>query len=95
MTYIMFTNDHIDDVSDRYATYTEIDAAYPGDRRAQALARYISDPTGYGTDGTISYITSRRGNPGLLDTISFINFEVSYKFKRNPGRRSFLSLKRD
>lgn len=95
LTYIMFTDDHIDDVSDRYATYSEIDAAYPGDSRAQALARYISDPTGYGTDGTVSYITSRRGNPGLLDTISFINFEVSYKFKRGVGRRSFLSLKRD
>jgi len=95
LSYIMFTNDHVDDVSDRYATYGEIDAAYPGDARAQALARYISDPTGYGTDGTISYITSRRGNPGLLDTISFLNFEVSYKFKRGAGRRSFLSLKRD
>lgn len=95
LSYIMFTDDHIDDVSDRYATYAEIDAAYPGDTRAQALARYISDPTGYGTDGTISYITSPRGNPGLLDTISFLNFEVSYKFKRGAGRRSFLSLKRD
>lgn len=95
MTYIMFTDDHIDDVSDRYSTYDEIDAAYPGDTRAQALARYISDPTGYGTNGTTSYITSRRGNPGLLDTISFVSFEVSYKFKRGAGRRSFLSLKRD
>lgn len=95
MTYIMFTNDHIDDVSDRYSTYDEIDAAYPGDTRAQQLARYISDPTGYGTNGTTSYITSRRGNPGLLDTISFVSFEVSYKFKRGAGRRSFLSLKRD
>ncbi|MBK9175394.1 MAG: hypothetical protein IPM46_03475 [Flavobacteriales bacterium] len=95
MTYIMFTNDHIDDVSDRYSTYDEIDAAYPGDTRAQQLARYISDPTGYGTNGTTSFLTSRRGNPGLLDTISFVSFEVSYKFKRGAGRRSFLSLKRD
>lgn len=96
LTYIMFTDDHVDDVSDRYSTYGEIEAAYPGDTRRQALARYISDPTEDGTDGVLGGIfTSRRGNPGLLDTISFVSFEVSYKFKRGPGRRSFLSLKRD
>ena len=96
LTYIMFTDDHIDDVSDRYATYSEIEAAYPGDTHRQALARYISDPTEDGTDGVLGGIfTSRRGNPGLLDTISFVSFEVSYKFKRSPGRRSFLSMKRD
>lgn len=94
-SYLMFMDDHIDDVSDRYATYAEIDAAYAGDPNKQALARYISDPTGYGTNGEQSIYTSRRGNPGLLDTISFLNFEVSYKFKRSPGRRSFLSMKRD
>jgi hypothetical protein len=92
-SYVMFMDDHIDDVSDRYATYTEIDAAYPGDAAKQQLARYISDPTGRGSDGTLSFKTSRRGNPGLLDTISFLSFEVSYKFKRNAGRRSFFTLK--
>ena len=92
--YIMFMNDRIDDVSDRYATYAEIDAAYAGDLNRQQLARYISDPTRQGTNGEIGTGTSRRGNPGLLDTISFFNFEVSYKFKRAPGRRSFLSMKR-
>jgi hypothetical protein len=93
-SYVMFMSDHIDDVSDRYATHAEIDAAYPGDPNRQQMARYISDPTGQGTNGEIGIGTSRRGNPGLLDTISFFNLEVSYKFKRSPGRRSFLSMKR-
>ncbi len=90
--YMMFTTDMLDDVSDSYATYVEIDAAYAGDPVKQELARYISDPTGWGTDGTESIITSRRGNPGLLDSFSFVNFEVSYKFKRRPSRRSQVSL---
>lgn len=92
MSYIMFTDDMIDNVSNRYATYAEIDAAYPGDPTKQELARYISDPTGRGTDGTEGFRTSRRGNPGLLDTVSFINLEVSYKFKRKPSRRTYVSL---
>ena len=87
-SYYMFTTDLLDDVSDRYATYDEIDAAYPNDPRRQALARYISDPTGYGTDGTYSIVTSRRGNPGLLDSFSYLNLEVSYKFKRTPSKRT-------
>lgn len=91
-SYIMFTDDLVDDVSDRYATYDEINATYSGDARAQALARYISDPTGDGTDGTTGVFTSKRGNPGLLDAISFFNFELSYKFKRGLGRHSFLSI---
>jgi hypothetical protein len=91
-SYYMFTSDRVDDVSDRYATYAEIEAAYPNDPVRQELARYISDPTGLGTNGTESIITSPRGNPGLLDAVSFINLEVSYKFKRKPSRRSFVSL---
>jgi hypothetical protein len=91
-SYLMFTDDMLDDVSDRYATYDEIDAAYPGDPTRQQLARYISDPSGYGTDGTISQRTSRRGNPGLLDNFSYLNLEVSYKFKRRPTRRTYVSL---
>ena len=90
--YMMFTTDMLDDVSDRYATYAEIDAAFPNDPVRQELARYISDPTGLGTDGTESIITSRRGNPGLLDSFSFVSLEVSYKFKRKPSRTSFVSL---
>ncbi len=94
-SYIMFTDDHLDDVSDRYATYDEIGNAYPGDTRRQALARYISDPTGDGTDGTTGVYTSQRGNPGLLDAISFVNFEVSYKFKRGMGKKNFLSVRKN
>lgn len=90
--YVMFMNDRIDDVSERYATYAEIDAAFPNDPVRQEMARYISDPTGRGTNGTQSELTSPRGNPGLLDTIGFLSVEVSYKFKRRPGRRANMSL---
>lgn len=87
-SYYMFTTDMIDDVSDRYATYAEIDEAYPNDPEMQAMARYISDPTGRGTDGNIGVRTSPRGNPGLLDSFSFLSLEVSYKFKRTPSKRT-------
>lgn len=89
--YIMFMTDLLDDVSNRYATYEEIDNIYT-DPREQALARYISDPTGWGTVGDNSIFTSRRGNPGLLDSFSYLSVEVSYKFKKRPGRRSYMSL---
>lgn len=89
--YLMFMTDLLDDVSDRYATYAEIDNIY-SDPREQALARYISDPTGWGTVGDNSIFTSRRGNPALLDSFSFLSIEVSYKFKRRPGRRTYMSL---
>jgi hypothetical protein len=89
-SYYMFTNDMVDNVSDRYATWDEIQRAYPNDPVRQELAAYISDPTGWGSDGTESIRTSPRGNPGLLDSFSYINFEVSYKFKRKPGRRSYV-----
>lgn len=91
-SYLMFTNDRIDDVSNRYPTYSEIEAAFPNDPRSQELARYITDPTGWGSDGTTGIRTSRRGNPGLLDNLSFANIEVSYRFKRKPTRRSYVSL---
>jgi len=92
-SYYMFTNDMVDDVSDRYPTFQEIEAAYPNDPVRQELARYIADPSGLGSDGVEGSIrTSRRGNPGLLDTMSFLSLEVSYKFKRKPSRRSFVSL---
>jgi hypothetical protein len=92
-SYYMFTNDRVDDVSDRYPTFQEIEAAYPNDPVRQELARYIADPTAWGSDGIEGSIrTSRRGNPGLLDTMSFLSLEVSYKFKRRPSRRSFVSL---
>ncbi len=90
--YMMFTTDLLDDVTHEYATYAEIDAAYPNDPVKQELARYISDPTGWGTTGEESILNSRRGNPGLLDSFCFVSLEVSYKFKRSPSRRSFVSL---
>ena len=75
------------------ATDEEIEAAYPNDPERQELARYISDPSGWGSDGQEGSIcTSKRGNPGLLDTMSFLSLEISYKFKRKPSRRSFVSL---
>lgn len=33
-----------------------------------------------------------RGNPGLLENLSFANVEVSYRFKRKPSRRSYASM---
>jgi len=89
--YLMFLTDMLDDVSDRYATYDEIDATYV-DARDQDLARYISDPTGWGTVGQVDLRTSPRGNPALLDSFSYFSLEVSYKFKRSPARRSYMSL---
>lgn len=90
--YLMFMTDELDDVSNTYATYDEIDMAY-STTREQTMARYISDPTGWGTVGdNESIYTSRRGNPGLLDSFSYLNLEVSYKFKKRPGRRTYMRL---
>jgi hypothetical protein len=90
--YLSFFSDRIDDVSERYATYDEIAERYP-DAEMQEIARYISDPTGRGTDGTTSDVfTSPRGNPGLPDAFTYLAFEVSYKFKKKPSRRSFVKL---
>ncbi|HPF90662.1 MAG: hypothetical protein H6590_06750 [Flavobacteriales bacterium] len=90
--YYMFMTDELDDVSDLYSTYEQIDALYESERD-RTLARYISDPTGWGTVGDNDDIkTSRRGNPGLLDSFSYFSLEVSYKFKRRPGRRTYMRL---
>lgn len=91
-TYISFFTDMLDNVSSKYATYAEIEAAYPNDPAKQELARYISDPTGWGTNGVEGPQTSRRGNPALPDAFSFMGVELSYKFKRRPARRSFVLL---
>ncbi len=91
--YYSFFTDQLDNVSERYASYDEIARAYPNSVEDQLLARYISDPTGWGTNGEPQSIyTSRRGNPGLVDAYSYFSFEISYKFKRRPNRRSFVSL---
>ena len=90
-SYYLFLTDMLDNVSERYPTYDEIGKVY-ADSTQQYLARYISDPTGWGTDGTTSYRTSRRGNPGLPDNFSYFSLEVSYKFRRSPGRRNYMSF---
>lgn len=90
-SYYMFLTDMLDNVSERYPTYDEIGAVYT-DSTQQFLARYISDPTGWGTDGTTSVRTSRRGNPGLPDNFSYFALELSYKFRRSPGRRSYVTF---
>jgi len=91
-SYYTFATDYLDNVSGRYATYNEIGSVYPSDSTSQYLARYISDPTGWGTDGNVSSRTSRRGNPGMPDYFSYLSFEVSYKFRRKPSRRLYLKL---
>jgi len=91
-SYIYFMSDKLDDVSDRYSTHQEIGEAFPADSTQQYLARYISDPSSFGSDGTTGIRTSRRGNPGLPDYFSYLMVEVSYKFKRRPARRIFVHI---
>lgn len=85
--YYSFITDKLDDVSDRYATYDEIDAAFPNDTVNQMLARYISDPTGRGTVGYEHERTSPRGNPALPDYYSYLSFEISWKFGKGGQHR--------
>lgn len=80
-SYYYFLTDYLDDVSGRYATYDEINSSFANDPVKQELARYISDPSGRGTNGFIGPVTSPRGNPNKPDSYTFINFEVSYKFQ--------------
>lgn len=80
--YYYFLTDYLDDVSGRYATYDEINANFPNDPQKQELAKYISDPTGRGTDGTLGLpITSPRGNPKKNDGYTFVTFEFAYKIQ--------------
>jgi hypothetical protein len=78
--YYFFLTDYLDDVSDEYPTYAEINANFPNDPEKQAMALYIADPTGWGTNGYPGPATSRRGNPSEKDSFSFINLEIAYKF---------------
>lgn len=79
-SYYKFVTDYLDDVSERYATYEEIAANYPNDPTKQELAKYISDPTGKGTNGYVGVQTSRRGNHVKTDGYTYISLEVAYKF---------------
>lgn len=84
--YYKFFTDYLDDASDAYATHKQIDQYFQGDAVKQELAKYISDPTGLGTDGFVGPRTSRRGNPDLNDSYSFINIEFAYKINWNPKK---------
>ncbi|MBK7853660.1 MAG: hypothetical protein IPJ79_00970 [Bacteroidetes bacterium] len=78
-SYYKFVTDYLDDVSERYATYEEIAANYPGDAEKQELAKYISDPTGKGTNGFNGEQTSKRGNKIKTDGYTYISMEIAYK----------------
>jgi len=78
--YYYFFTDYLDDVSGRYATYEELRASFPNVDEFN-LARYISDPTGRGTNGFVGPVTSPRGNPNLSDAFTFLSVEASYKIK--------------
>jgi hypothetical protein len=82
VSYIKFITDYLDDVSERYATYEEIAANFP-DANKQELAKYISDPTGKGTNGYEGIQTSKRGNNRKTDGYAFISLELSYHLDFN------------
>jgi hypothetical protein len=84
--YNKFFSDYLDDVSDAYPTYDQISQMYPGDFEKQELAKYISDPTGWGNGGVEGPSTSQRGNPNISDSYSFINLEISYNLRWHPER---------
>jgi hypothetical protein len=77
--YYQFLTDYLDDVSDQYVTYYDLEQLYPNDPGMQELALYVSDPTGFGTTGYPGPATSRRGNPDKKDAYSFVNLELAYK----------------
>ncbi len=75
--YYYFLTDYLDDVSDRYATYDELKISFP-DPEDYNLAKYISDPSGMGTNGVYS-TASKRGNPDQKDSFTYVSLEASYK----------------
>ncbi|MBL7924922.1 MAG: hypothetical protein JNL88_12045 [Bacteroidia bacterium] len=92
--YYKFFTDYLDDASEAYATYKQIEQHFAGDPVKQELAKYISDPTGLGTDGMVGPRTSRRGNPDVSDSYSFINLEIAYKINWNPKKLTVLFAKK-
>ncbi|MCX6290673.1 MAG: hypothetical protein NT126_02800 [Bacteroidetes bacterium] len=91
--FYYFLTDYLDDVSGRYATYEELKASFPDPEKFE-LAKYISDPTGRGTNGFIGAITSIRGNPKKNDSYTFLSVEVAYKLLlKKKGIWTNLSLK--
>jgi hypothetical protein len=90
--YYYFLTDYLDDVSDRYATYKELQASFP-DPESYEIAKYISDPSGKGSSGVVEN-SSPRGNPKLKDSFSFVSIQVSYKFLlKRKGIWSNLSMR--
>jgi hypothetical protein len=76
-----FTTDYLDDVSAEYSTFQQIQENFPNDPYKQSVAMYISDPTGFGTNGVPGPATSRRGNPFKNDVFTYLGIELAYKFK--------------
>ncbi len=90
--YYYFLTDYLDDASGSYATYKELQASFP-DPTNYELAKYISDPSGKGTHGTVEG-SSPRGNSKLKDSYTFVSLEVSYKFLlKRKGLWSNLSMR--
>jgi hypothetical protein len=83
--YYYFFTDFLDDVSDAYPTYDEINRNFPNDPVKQELALYIADPTGKGTTGYPGPATSPRGNPSKNDGFSYVSLELAYKFEFRKG----------
>lgn len=84
--YTKFFSDYLDDVSDAYPTFDQINQMYPNDYDKQDVAKYIADPTGWGNAGQEGPATSQRGNPQISDSYSFINIEISYNIRWHPER---------
>ncbi len=92
--YYKFFTDYLDDASNAYATHKQIEQRFQGDPVKVELAKYISDPTGLGTDGYVGPRTSRRGNPDISDSYSFINLEFAYKINWNPAKITSMFAKK-
>ncbi|MCS6991135.1 MAG: hypothetical protein NZL95_04665 [Chitinophagales bacterium] len=88
--YDFFFSDYLDDASHRYATYAEIERNFPGDPYRQELARYITDPSGWGSDGYNGPASSRRGNPQKFDWVYFMNLRYMMEFHQ-PKMASYKS----
>ncbi|MFI5134405.1 MAG: hypothetical protein ACHQD9_01000 [Chitinophagales bacterium] len=80
--------DYLDDCSNRYATYDEIAANFPNDQVKQELAKYITDPSGFGSDGENGVKSSPRGNPKKFDWINYMNLQFSFGIDKK-GVKSF------
>jgi len=83
--YYKFFTDYLDDVSTDYATDKQIAQLFPAELLQQELAGYISDPTGFGTNGMKGPATSRRGNPSINDSYSFLSIGLAVRLV-GPGR---------